>query len=666
MKKLFLLFLLFLVVGLNAYSQQNDTIKIQTHKDVIIQTDPSKGSTNYPAWGVFPSKETPIRRIIGYLTFECPPNLNCGEWDYLNWIYIGRKGGVDGENINWELGRFITPYGNSWKKGNPWKHGWYYDFTDFAGLLNDSIEIIYKHTGYEAKDDRGWKINLTFYCIKGTPIRTPIKISNSGYTDFTYNNAAKPLDSLLPEKSIKLDPATKSVRMVLTQTGHGMDKPENCSEFCDKFRIIKFDGKQINKRQIWRECGFSPVFPQAGTWLYDRANWCPGSSVMPDNVDVFGLTGGTDHTYDVDMQSYNSNDGAANYSFKMFLVQYGEMNAKYDIAMEQIIAPSKEYENNRYNPICGNPIVVIKNNGSEIIKECDIIFGMKGQQKTTYKWKGNLKFGMLDTVKIPLQFATSTNEKIFEVELKLSDSLQITKNKNNIQAGGDQYPADNFLTSEVDFAPTLPNKIVVLLKTNNAASENYYYIKDGVTGEVLFEKNDLENNKTYRDTLDLPAAKCYNFEFYDDGPPPGNYPLNKDGLSWWANSNDGSGYVRILSMENKVIKNFQADFGAKFYYQFMATDIKSINDFPEEKVSFMYVYPNPNSGKFTVDYLIADSNYGNLEVYDLTGKKVYEQKLETKLGNIDIDLANISKGNYIVKILSSKGTELLTRKFQVQ
>ena len=30
-------------------------------------------------------------------------------------------------------------------------------------------------------------------------------------------------------------------------------------------------------QEIWRDdCGENPLYPQGGTWIYDRANWCPG------------------------------------------------------------------------------------------------------------------------------------------------------------------------------------------------------------------------------------------------------------------------------------------------------------------------------------------------------------------------------------------------------
>ncbi|OYT12149.1 MAG: hypothetical protein B6I18_01645 [Bacteroidetes bacterium 4572_112] len=50
----------------------------------------------------------------------------------------------------------------------------------------------------------------------------------------------------------------------------------------------------------------------------------------------------------------------------------------------------------------------------------------------------------------------------------------------------------------------------------------------------------------------------YQLEFFDtDG----------DGLKFFAN-NDGTGYIRFRKLNNQYLKNFQADFGRKFVYNF--------------------------------------------------------------------------------------------------
>ena len=65
-----------------------DTIKVNTHNKVVIKTNPSVGHTYYSSWGTFPAKDVSYRKVYMYLEFGCAPGLRCGEWDYLNHIYI--------------------------------------------------------------------------------------------------------------------------------------------------------------------------------------------------------------------------------------------------------------------------------------------------------------------------------------------------------------------------------------------------------------------------------------------------------------------------------------------------------------------------------------------------------------------------------------------------
>ncbi len=309
------------------YANIGDTTVIQGHNNVVIQTNPSVGETLYSAWSSFPAATVPYRKVMAYLTFECAPGLNCGEWDYLNHIYIGKTGGMAGISLGYELGRFITPYGNYWNSNDNWKHGWWLDVTDWSYLLHDSVEIIYKHTGYEASADRGWKINLKYYVIEGTPVRDFKKMDTLWNGSFQYGNPANPIEDKLNSRNITLDPATASAKLWVMQTGHGNDQPDGCGEFCAKDRYVKWDNATINTRNIWKECGFNSLFPQAGTWIFDRANWCPGQTVQPDWVELPGLTGGSAHTIDIDMQPYTATQDFGNMFFTTYLFEYGIPNA---------------------------------------------------------------------------------------------------------------------------------------------------------------------------------------------------------------------------------------------------------------------------------------------------------------------------------------------------
>jgi Leucine-rich repeat (LRR) protein len=64
------------------------------------------------------------------------------------------------------------------------------------------------------------------------------------------------------------------------------------------------------------------------------------------------------------------------------------------------------------------------------------------------------------------------------------------------------------------------------------------------------------------------------------------------------------------------------------------------------------LYPNPSNGIFNLDLSKLPENYTNLEVYDILGKKIQEQKLLTQKGII-INISHLESANYIAKIFNS-------------
>ncbi|CAD0225024.1 T9SS type A sorting domain-containing protein [Chryseobacterium sp. D764] len=74
-----------------------------------------------------------------------------------------------------------------------------------------------------------------------------------------------------------------------------------------------------------------------------------------------------------------------------------------------------------------------------------------------------------------------------------------------------------------------------------------------------------------------------------------------------------------------------------------------------KKASFgIYPNPAPADKKITVLFDVKEkaSNKGNVEVYDLTGKKVYSAELTNQAGfyKQDLNLSTLTSGNYLVKI----------------
>jgi hypothetical protein len=68
---------------------------------------------------MFPTQQTSYRKAILYVTYQCPDNLHCGEWDYIDKIVLRKSGGLKADTLNYEIARMISPYG--WRFGNDWQ-----------------------------------------------------------------------------------------------------------------------------------------------------------------------------------------------------------------------------------------------------------------------------------------------------------------------------------------------------------------------------------------------------------------------------------------------------------------------------------------------------------------------------------------------------------------
>ncbi|MES2616897.1 MAG: peptide-N-glycosidase F-related protein [Bacteroidota bacterium] len=616
-----------------------DTAKVTTHQKVVIKTNPSVGHTRYSAWGQFPGNDKKYRKVYLYLEFGCAPGLTCGEWDYINNIYLGRKGGVKGDSLYYELARFITPYGKSWTAASNWKHGWYFDLTDFSYLMHDSLEIIYQHTGYEANNDRGWTVTLQFNCIEGTPALEPLGVTRFYEVSAPFGSASNAFKNAVPDKTFTVADNADFTRFKTIQTGHGMDQQENCAEFCSKQRTIKLDNSEIDKRSVWRDnCGLNSLYPQAGTWLYDRAGWCPGAPVEANDVDV-KLAANSQHTFSLDMESYtNSVGGSANYYISAYAMYFKDNRKQRDAAIDDILAPSTHFDYLRMNPECGAPILNIKNFGLDTIKTVYFEYGKLGGQIQFIEVHCNIASMQSGIVNLEAIYNWSGSGNTFYAKIL----------KVNNQS--DENDENNLMYSTIINTVTWPNKIIVTLKTNNAASENYYRITDA-KGNIIKQRNNMGNNITYRDTVQLMNNICYKFELLDDGTPPASNPLNKDGLGWWANVNDGTGSLQIRSgLNNALLKSFNVDFGTKIMHNFYTTfpmGVPPLTNQIKESI-LVQVYPNPatSSVNLTVDF--KESGPANISIYDNLGRLVYSTVTEKSTETIDVN--NLASGLYHVVV----------------
>jgi len=546
MRKTNLWSMLLCLLATTVVAQNSGSTVVHTFHKKTIVTDPSKGENSYKTRGVFPKASAAVRRMTLQLTLGSPDEMPTAHWDYCDVISIRRKGGVHGEDKRIEIGRMLTPYGSIFGKG--WQWMWEVDVTDFQHLLRDSVEIEYLHTGYEP-NTVGWALTMDVAVQFGPSIAPLLGMQPLWNGKFKYGDSTAPFAAAVMPVRYTAPAQTSFSRVRIQHTGHGADKPRNCSEFCSRWRQILHDGKLADKRDMWKECSDNALYPQGGTWIYDRAYWCPGDLQRPDVIDMPAKAG--THQVDLQMEPYTATGNVQAYEhIGSYLFYYGEPTHQHDVLLEDIVAPSNKQAFTRYNPAINNASIIVRNVGSQPLKSLTIVYGTVGVAQKTYQWKGLLPFNQ--TVMIALPGAVDMLAKDNQFTVMLSQP----------NGKADAWPADNSLTTTYKAPITLPNVFVLKYKTNNRPADNFIALHNAA-GEKLFEKlpSTAVANTEYNDTISLKEG-FHRLQLTD---------TSGNGLQFWAQPQQGDGFLRLYDTTGRLLYVFESDCGAGEALSFYAS-----------------------------------------------------------------------------------------------
>ncbi len=524
----------------------------------------------------------------------------------------------------YELSRMITPYGGYYN--GAWTFPYKFDITDFSSLLHDSVKIEVFYSGWT----NGFDATCQFEMITGIPDHNPYKVVNMWNGTFPYGSSGNPISNYLVTKGVKIDTGAYGTRLRVTQTGHGEDN-NNCEEFCSNYNHILVNGTQQYSTFVWRDdCGMNPLWHQAGTWLFNRANWCPGALV---NTYLYDLTPyvvrGTTDSLDITCDPYTSPNGGSVYIFGTSLIYYSAPKFTLDASIEDILAPNKYPPYARFNPICGDPQVVIRNTGSTALTSLDFTYGEVGGQTYNYTWHGSLAFDDTTLVDLPAVYLKSSPTNLFGVTIS------------NPNGGVDQYANNNYMQVSYDTVPTYPSSFIIDLVTNLDASSYSYFIKDA-GGNTIDSKSNFANSTTYLDTVHLTPG-CYHFELDAS---------NEQGLEFWDNSY-GAGRLYFRRTNGVLFNNFQTDFGTSVEQNFY---VGNLTGFDELSSNIDYdVYPNPASQQLTVAGLNGSSKSKELHIYSSVGQLVYQSIIPAGADFVNINISGLSAGLYCVIISNADG-----------
>ncbi|MBI3233039.1 MAG: T9SS type A sorting domain-containing protein [Bacteroidetes bacterium] len=321
MKNIYTFIFYFLIV-FSVSAAEGDTTHVRFHNKTNLT---SYG--NYDFKGAFPTAGKSWNKILMKYTMGCA-STGCSGWDYTTHIQYLKPTGVLDSNIakidtlmsdttwyvyevieNIELARVITPYGTYMRDGslgfnNNWQQANWYDLTDFASILHDSATIRDFYSGWSS----GYSVTLDFYFIEGNPPRPVLSMDNlwgKGGNSFGYANSADFETKYMNAKSVYKNPATKSAKLTFVPSGHGFDNSVGAAEFFDEPFHIKVNGTEVASDHIWNDkCGQNPLFPQGGTWIYNRANWCPGSKVGIFSYEIGNALKADTNKLDIDLDPF--------------------------------------------------------------------------------------------------------------------------------------------------------------------------------------------------------------------------------------------------------------------------------------------------------------------------------------------------------------------------
>ncbi|MFK7798173.1 MAG: peptide-N-glycosidase F-related protein [Aureispira sp.] len=665
--------LLFISIGCccsnTALAAPGDTTTVYVHNNVDMVW-----FENYDRQAVFPDANTSYRKVVMTYTLGCASG-GCSDWDYTTQISFRRPTGTynyfttpDTISLNplvivqipdsteiiedMELGRVITPYGSYMDNNqngfsNQWAHRYAFDVTDYVHLLKDTCQIRAHYSGWSS----GFSVSLRFDFIEGTPPRDVLSIQNLYRGSKRYNSSADFESTYFTPKTINAPANANSARVFSTITGHGFDNNVNCAEFCQRQYTVNTNGTPLGNAMIWKDdCGSNPIYPQGGTWIYDRAGWCPGSKGDIHEFEWSTFIQGA-NTIDFDMQNYTwSGTQAPSYTVDAHVVFYGNNNFTNDASLMDVIAPNTHEEHLRQNPFCGNPKIRVKNLGAAPMTSLVIEYGLNGAGLCTYAWTGNVSF--LDEVEIELP----------TLQWQGANPSDPTFTASIVRINGttDEFPQDNSMQTNYTVPDILSYPFLLLgIQTNNNANETSYSVKDK-DGNVVFQRlqGSMNANTLYKDSLFLTDG-CYTLTVNDAAG---------DGLQWWANTAQGAGQVRFFSpiFTFVAIKTFNLDFGNELEYTFVWNSVDSIQsacsnviatkDLPDNLELMHSLYPNPTTGICQVEVGSIQEQSYTCTIYNIMGKVVQQQLVPpTTHQSLQFDLEKEPAGVYLFEVKGALG-----------
>jgi hypothetical protein len=654
MRKLFYLFVAVIVYSFNsliARANVGDTTWVQAnHTELHHDAGDTNWYGSYDTAVAFPHAGT-YRKIFMIFTlgkYQCHAGSQyCYQWDYTVQNYLLPP---NGDTL--ELGRFITPYSGSGDAFLPftWTYKYVYDVTDFAAALKDNARMRIFFSGYSG----GFTGDIKFAFIEGTPERNTTGYKHLWGGSFQYGNAADPINNHFSPITQSPPTGTQSADLKFTVTGHGYDANQ-CCEFAQHNYQVVVNNTPISNTLIWKDdCGANEIYPQTGTWIYNRANWCPGSQIGIITQTLPGVAAGANYNVGITFDAYSAGSNYGSYTTDAVVVYHGALNHTNDAAIEDIIAPSNSVTHFRENPLVGAPTIKVRNSGSAAITSLHIKYGVVGTTLSDYTWQGTLS-SLQDSIIVLPELNTLR-------QLAGGNGLsQFSANIVSVNGNVDEDTTNNRLTSYFVSGPLWPQQFVVSMLTNSqddqgndqtgtaGTSQTNWQIFDRM-GHVVASRMNASTRTQYNDTVTL-GFDSYKLVVQDAGC---------DGLNWWVYAQDhtnfpnykgGSIGIKKVGTAGTIALNgniasgtYNNDFGCGFTQYFTTTpwNVAVVN--VTNNIVSINAYPNPATSTVTISLDGFQQVKGTLQLIDAIGRVVFTQSCTNAAQTINV--AQFTNGLY--------------------
>jgi len=592
-----------------------DSIESTLHQVIhygVEGTDLVRLDTQY----VYPAGDRPVYDEYGVLIgkIHAPPT---GIIDISTLSYYAKN------HARFELLSLVTPYGIRLDLG-PAGKTFTFDVTDFGPVLKGRRKLSVEFGGENQEE-----LDIEFWFITGTPERDVLDIQPIWPQARGYFNEIQS-DLRFEPRQVSLMPFASHYKVRSAITGH-----EQNGEFVSRQHYINVKGgSQEFLFDVWKSCSRNPIYPQGGTWIFDRAGWCPG---MATDVHEFSLDGFVEpgETVEFDYGVNGPAMGSANYLVNNLLVTYGAFNFNLDASIEAIVRPNNTHvEYARLNPACNTPTILVKNSGEELIESVKISYGTAPWNAETYFWVGDIEPQASVEIALPQPPAGFWQEGgLFTATIVEVNGVADGNSENNVmQSTFDQARVYDYV-----------DPVQLRVATNATGGDYFYTIKDGA-GAVVLLRNNMASNTVYTDDLMFPNG-CYTLNFRDSG---------EDGLSFWLFPENGNGSLRIqrkLPNGNAVtVYSFEPDFGAGVQYDFHIGALISATEDTDQSFQLFSTYPNPTMDELKIDLLGFEGQELTFKLVDMNGSTILTKTYRSESGNAttEIDLSKLAPGMYVL------------------